>query len=140
MMQYVTTQGVQGICPPDWHLPTDEEWKQLEGKVDNQYGYPDPEWDGLGFRGFDAGLNLKSTNGWYSGGNGADLYGFTVLPGGYRYFDGNIYELGYSGTFWSSTDVGSYYAWPRGLFYNHGGVYRTDEGKGFGFSVRCLKN
>ena len=45
MMQYTTQQGVQGICPPGWHLPTDEEWKVLEGAVDSQYGIGDPEWD-----------------------------------------------------------------------------------------------
>jgi hypothetical protein len=28
-MQYVTTEGTQGICPTDWHLPTDEEWTTL---------------------------------------------------------------------------------------------------------------
>jgi len=26
MMQYTTTQGVQGICPTGWHLPVDAEW------------------------------------------------------------------------------------------------------------------
>ncbi|MCK5838660.1 MAG: hypothetical protein KAG99_02370, partial [Bacteroidales bacterium] len=24
MMQYVTTEGAQGICPSGWHIPTDE--------------------------------------------------------------------------------------------------------------------
>ncbi len=48
--------------PNGWHVPTDEEWKQLEGEVDTQFGYPDPEWDEIGERGFDVGLNLKSIN------------------------------------------------------------------------------
>ena len=48
MMQYTTQQGAQGICPPGWHLPTDEEWKVLEGAVDSQYGIGDPEWDNCG--------------------------------------------------------------------------------------------
>ena len=26
MMQYVTNEGVQGICPLGWHIPTDGEW------------------------------------------------------------------------------------------------------------------
>ena len=25
LMQYVSTQGVKGICPLDWHIPTDQE-------------------------------------------------------------------------------------------------------------------
>ena len=76
--------GVQGICPTGWHVPSDEEWKILEGTVDSQYGVGDPEWDDTGYRGYDAGNNLKSTNGWNLGGNGTDSYGFTALPGGYR--------------------------------------------------------
>ena len=28
-MQYITTQGVQGICPAGWHLPTEMEWTTL---------------------------------------------------------------------------------------------------------------
>ena len=44
-MKYTTKEGAQGICPPGWHIPTDEEWKLLEGEVDSQYEFPDPEWD-----------------------------------------------------------------------------------------------
>jgi uncharacterized protein (TIGR02145 family) len=43
IMQYTTQQGVQGICPTGWHLPTDEEWKVLEGAADSQYGIGDHE-------------------------------------------------------------------------------------------------
>jgi len=139
MMQYTTTQGVQGICPPDWHLPTDEEWKQLEGAVDSQYGYPDPEWDGAGLRGFDAGLNLKSESGWYSGGNGTDLYGFTALPGGLRNSDGTFGSLTRYTGFWSSSESGSH-AWDRNLDYIYAQVYRFNYSKAHGFSARCLKD
>ncbi|MBP6979046.1 MAG: hypothetical protein KBB71_12115 [Lentimicrobiaceae bacterium] len=40
-------------------MPTDNEWKILEGTVDSQYGVDDPEWDRMEYRGFDAGGNLK---------------------------------------------------------------------------------
>ena len=140
MMQYTTTQGVQGICPPDWHLPTDEEWKQLEGTVDSQYGYPDPEWDGIGWRGYDAGKNLKSTTGWYSGGNGTNDFGFTALPGGYRSYNGGFGSLGYDGGFWSSTEYDTNTAWSRGLLYSYSSVYRYGNSKDYGFSVRCLQD
>ena len=63
-------------CPIGWHLPTDDEFKILEGTVDSQYPVGDPIWNNTGARGYDAGLNLKSTSGWYYNGNGADLYGF----------------------------------------------------------------
>ena len=28
-MQWSTTEGVQGICPTGWHLPTDDDWTAL---------------------------------------------------------------------------------------------------------------
>ena len=137
-MEYSTTPGVQGICPSGWHLPTDEEWKQLEGAVDSQYGYPDPEWDDAGLRGYDAGLNLKATSGWNSGGNGTDLYGFGALPGGGRSTNGSFGYLGYRGHWWSSCS-GSY-AWVRGLYYGYDGSDRDDDDKASGRSVRCLQD
>jgi len=121
-------------------LPTDEEWKQLEGTVDSHYGYPDPEWDGTGSRGLDAGLNLKSTSGWNYGCNGTDEFGFTALPGGYRYYNGDFSNLGYYGYFWSSTEGGTDSAWVRRLSYGDDGVGRGSSSRNYGFSCRCLKD
>ncbi|MDD5694309.1 MAG: FISUMP domain-containing protein [Bacteroidales bacterium] len=95
-MQYVTTEGVQGICPDGWHIPTDNEWKILEGTVDSQYPVGDPEWELTGWRGFDAGGNLKETGftHWLSPNTGANnSSGFTCLPGGSSE-DGAFYSLG----------------------------------------------
>jgi uncharacterized protein (TIGR02145 family) len=140
MMQYETSQGVQGICPPDWHLPTDEEWKQLEGAADSKYGYPDPVWNGTGHRGFDAGFNLRSVSGWYYNYNGDDLFGFTALPGGLRNNWGDFYNIQYSANFWTSTEINDIAAWYRMLFFNYDNANRSDSYKEYGYSVRCLKN
>lgn len=138
MMEYTTTQGVQGICPPNWHLPTEFEWKQLEGEVDSQYDYLDPIWNQTGFRGFDAGLNLKSVTGWFPSGNGTDLYGFTALPSG-RWAGG--FELITNTTFyWSSTELNYNEAWYRELYYNDDGIGRDEYSKTRGYPVRCLKD
>jgi uncharacterized protein (TIGR02145 family) len=104
IMQYNTLQGSRGICPPGWHIPTDEEWKVLEGAVDSQYGIADPEWDNWEGRGFDVGLNLKSTSGWDGGNNGTDLYGYSALPGGYLYENYAFLSLGDRNYIWSSTE------------------------------------
>lgn len=142
MMQYNSQQGVQGICPSGWHLPMDEEWKVLEGAVDSQYGIGDPEWD-IEFdnRGFDAGTNLKSISGWYYEGNGTDLFGFSGLPGGYRYIGGSFVDVGYLGPWWTSTENFYDFAWDRGLDCFDPGVYRGyDYDEDYGFSVRCLRD
>jgi len=140
MMQYTTQQGAQGICPPGWHLPTDEEWKVLEGAVDSQYGIGDNTWDDYGYRGYDAGTNLKTTSGWNYNGNGTDLFGFSGLPGGSRDYDGNFDDVGDYGRWWPSTENSSLSAWFRFLYYNDPGVLRSNFSKEVGFSVRCLRD
>ncbi len=146
MMQYDTAQGTQGICPEGWHIPTDNEWKILEGTVDSQYPVGDPEWDDSGWRGLDAGDNLKEegTTHWFSPNTGAtNSSGFTGLPGGlrYRYWYESIYAyLGSYGYFWSSLQDSSDYSWFRRLSYNNTCVERFRTHITDGISVRCLKD
>jgi uncharacterized protein (TIGR02145 family) len=140
MMKYNTAQGTQGICPNGWHIPTDEEWKVLEGAVDSQYGIGDQMWDVFDWRGYDASTNLKSTSGWYSGGNGTDLFGFSGLPGGLRYSNGSFSIVGNFGYWWMSTECSIYDAWYRYLLYYLPEVYRSYIFKEYGFSVRCVRD
>ncbi len=140
MMQYVTTEGTQGICPMGWHLPTDAEWKTLEGIVDTQYGVGNPEWDGTDWRGFDAGDRLKTTTGWYNSGNGTDVFGFSALPGGYRGNGGYFYGIGYGGFWWSATESSYPNAWDHNLSYYYNKVNRTTSSRDRGFSVRCVRD
>ncbi len=140
MMEYSTTPGVQGICPLGWYIPTDNDWKILEGTVDSQYPVGDPIWTTSGLRGFDAGLNLKSTSGWHNNGNGTDLYGFTALSGGYRNIAGNFYTLEWSGKFRSSSRNSVSHAWYRLLSYDRDDIGRITNYIDEGLSVRCLKN
>ena len=143
MMQYTTLEGTQGICPDGWHIPTDNEWKILEGNADSQFPVGDPEWDNESFRGFDAGLNLKSSSGWYQNGNGTDLFGFSALPGGLRYDPGGgsffnyLHKITY---LWTSTESPNSYPYDRVLSYSSDQISRNEAIKELGFSVRCLKD
>jgi len=139
-MQYVTTEGTQGICPDGWHIPTDDEFKILEGTVDNQYGVGDPIWETEGFRGSDVGLNLKSTSRWINDGNGTNLFGFTALPGGLRGYQGGTDLLGSDAYFWSSGEASGSHAWLRVLFYPEYRVSRNHFYYSWGLSVRCLQD
>jgi uncharacterized protein (TIGR02145 family) len=49
------------LCPVGWRVPTDEDWKYLEGFVDTKYGVGDTVWMKLGLKGYDAGQRLKLT-------------------------------------------------------------------------------
>lgn len=143
MMQYDTLQGSQGICPPGWHLPTDEEWKVLEGSVDSQFGIGHGIWDLWGLRGFDAGKNLKTTTGWYNNGNGTDLFGFSAMPGSYRILAGTFDLTGHEGVWWTSSTAGPGKAWYVNLHYFSPKIGKWDDMwsmREYGFSARCLKD
>jgi uncharacterized protein (TIGR02145 family) len=143
MMDYSTMQGGKGICPQGWHIPTDEEWKVLEGSVDSYYGIGDGEWDiAWEWRGVNGGKHLKSNTGW-SGNPGTDLYGFRALPGGNRNPDGAFYVGGYTCTFVTSSQYieKNNWSWTRGLSHLISMINRQyNIPKNYGFSVRCLKD
>ena len=65
----------RSIAPKGWHVPTDEEWKQLEMYL----GMSQSQADQYASRG-DEGKKLKSTYGWR--GKNTDDYGFAALPAG----------------------------------------------------------
>ncbi len=138
MMQYVTTEGVQGICMEGWHLPTDAGWCDLEQEVD-----PTITCSSSGWRGVDGGGKLKEsgTTHWNSPNTGAtNSSGFTALPGGYRGTDGSFGNQGYYGYWWSSSEGDASDAWYRYLRCDYARVYRGNYSKSYGFAVRCLKD
>jgi len=141
MMQYTTQLGAQGICPPGWHLPTDEEWKVLEGAIDSQYRTGDPEWDWWDMRGSDIGIKIKSTTGWDDNWNGTDTHGFKLMPGGFRYFnDGKFYHAGGHANMWSSNSHTSCYKWYRFVIGYIKESYRNSAPLDDGYSIRCIQN
>ncbi|NQV01160.1 MAG: hypothetical protein HQ542_00810, partial [Bacteroidia bacterium] len=138
MMQYVTTEGTQGICPTGWHLPTDAEWCTLENYVDTGT----VTCNSTGMRGTDAGGNLKETGTthWQSPNTGAtNSSGFTALPGGYRFIHGSFYHLTSNAYFWSSSEIGSS-AFYRYLYNNFPFVCRNTYILTFGLSARCVRD
>jgi uncharacterized protein (TIGR02145 family) len=127
MMQYLTIQGVQGICPGGWHLPTDAEWTALTTYLGGESV---------------AGGKMKETgtSHWNSPNYGAtNSSGFTALPGGYRFTNGAIFDKGYNGHWWSSSQSDASNAWYRYLSTSYAQVYRFSNNILQGFAVRCLK-
>jgi len=127
MMGYSTTPGMQGICPEDWHLPTDDEWTAITTYLGGESV---------------AGGKMKETGTthWNSPNTGAtNSSGFTALPGGNRFGIGVFLQLGNESNFWSSTIFSTYYPWFRTLSYDSPTVYRDNTPTSFGFSVRCMR-
>ena len=116
----------RGLEPKGWHIPSDDEWTVLTDYLGGEEK---------------AGAKMKSKTGWAEGVNGTNSSGFSGLPGGGRSLDGTFGPIGGLGFWWSSTEVGTGFAWFRYLFYASGSVYRKGSfSKGSGFSVRCLRD
>lgn len=123
---------VRGVCPEGWHLPDTTEWNVLFAAVAGKAT---------------AGKMLKSTEGWYSYGNGSDLFGFSALPASYRVSSGYYNPLGDDANFWSltiengsETNDDSDYAYVMILEYNRDYAKWSRIGKECALSVRCIKD
>ena len=129
------------LAPEGWRIPSDEEWKYLEGYVDTYYKVGNDVWNKTGSRGLDAGKKLKSESCWNTDGNGTNNYEFSALPGGERLLrNGEYFILGSNGFWWTSTESGSEEAWFRIIIYAFDDVIRSTHNKGHGFSVRCIRD
>ena len=127
----------RNIAPEGWHVPSDDEWKELEMHL----GMIQLVADSAGLRGTDEGSKLKSTSHWSRSGNGNDDFGFSVLPSGYRLSNYGFFEgMGYYTHIWSSTDYDGDHAWDRGLAYSYSAIGRGYYTKTYGFSVRLVRD
>jgi uncharacterized protein (TIGR02145 family) len=131
----------RGICPSGWHIPNNDDWDKLFLYVDLENDGNGFHWDSGGYESQTAGKYLKARNGWTSGGNGEDTYGFSALPGGYGNSNGYFYNVGDDGLWWSASEYSSYLAYNRGMRYDgeiasYYGYYDKNDL----FSVRCLQD
>jgi uncharacterized protein (TIGR02145 family) len=111
------------VCPLGWHVPTLNEWKQLE----NYLGGAEI-----------AGGKIKSTGTyfWSSPNTGAtNESGFSALPGGFRQGLNGDNALGYVANFWTSTD-----GYLVNLEYSNSKMTKTRVNNKYGCSVRCIKD
>jgi uncharacterized protein (TIGR02145 family) len=128
----------RGLAPEGWHIPSQNEWKQLAKAL----GGEDV-----------AGEKLKSSTGWKNKDDkgklsryfkqGTNESGFTALPSGQRFGNGNFTKKsGHFGRWWSSTEniVHIYY----GLFSDSNELSETPNSKDYyadyGYSVRLIKD
>ena len=140
MMQYSTIESTQGICPSGWHLPSDDEYKTLEV----QLGMTQAGADATGSRGSDQGSKLAGNESLWQDGtlDQSAVFGtsgFAALPGGVRTENGQFFTLSAFAIFWSSKETGEN-SWIRNISSNETKVYRNNEDKSIGHSVRCVQN
>ena len=136
LYNWFTVNDNRNLAPAGWHIPTDEEWKQLEMYL----GMSQTVVDNTGHNRTWVGHMLKSTNGWNYNENGTNSSGFTALPSGYRLLDGSFITIGNRAYFWTSTVDNTEYAWYSYMNYDTGIVIYDPFYKISGFTVRCIKD
>ena len=141
----VSFEGRRGICPEGWHVPSDAEWTTLTEYVSNNHACNgNSEYNAKA-------LAIDNENYWNRGDVSESFpcepeydpatnnaTGFSAVPSGLWYDGFNL--AGNYANFWSSSSISGDYAYDRSLSYNNVSVYRYNNDKYVGFSVRCLKD
>jgi uncharacterized protein (TIGR02145 family) len=130
--------GVTGICPSGWHIPLDNEWKELELCI----GMDPLSVDSLGWRGTCEAEELKmsGSTGFNAIFPGEALKSFANQP------DYLYRNFGITATFWCSDEINDpnhYYLGytTRMISINTSKIYRYPASDSpTQFSVRCLKD
>jgi uncharacterized protein (TIGR02145 family) len=131
--------NVQGVCPDGWHLPDDDEWKELEMEL----GMSALVAEKYDWRGYSEGgmLKLPGTEFWNEPNEMAtNESGFNAAGSGRREDNGSLSDIGNYTGFWSSTDSGDNGALLRGLHTQRGEIRRLSVSKKEGYPVRCVKD
>ena len=121
----------RGLAPLGWHVPNDADWTTLSNCIGNGD-------ETL------VGIAMKSTTGWGVGSEGTNSSGFTGVPGGFRFVDGNFQSVGIEAFFWNTTL--SVTGAPLTEYLSE---FNSDLGQSYyldvsnlqlGYSVRCVKD
>ena len=144
----------RGLAPKGWHIPSDGEWtaltnslggtysagKKLKSKkfIDDGHKYYVSD-DAQGFK-FVDGSQIISKENWKVKANCNNESGFSGLPGGIRNKDGQFYNIGPVGHWWSSTDKGTTTAWCRSIQNDDDYLLVNYIEENYGLSVRCIKD
>lgn len=107
----------RGIAPKGWRIPTQSEFEALIKEVTN---------------------NSEILRQMTGGSNNINK-GFSLLLAGGRDTSGYFYDLDYVPYFWSSTEYDSINATHMVLPYHESNISVSHKNKGYGFSVRCLR-
>jgi uncharacterized protein (TIGR02145 family) len=148
----------RGLSPTGWHIPIGKEWFILEcygsdtlfivssNKIRFRYAKnyfekseigPDP-----GSYIENAGDKFKSIDKWKSHDNikATDEFGFSVIPSGVRWENGEFWGTEIFCAFWSYNKPNPFSASYRLFFFNKSGIYYYTDNEKAGYSVRCIKD
>jgi uncharacterized protein (TIGR02145 family) len=134
----------RGITPEGWHVPSLADWTTLWNHVQTAYAGTN------GSSGMKRGTELRKDSGWPLGHNGTNETGFAGMPGGLRPSKGAFNHIKDQGWWWSVSGEGkSAYAAHLTKLSSEvatadpvAHIFKPDNlmDKGFGLSVRCVKD
>ena len=131
------------LAPKGWHIPTDDDWKELEKYL----GMSQLQTDSISWRGTDQGdqLKIKGLKGWkrYEDVWPTNKSGFNALAGGCRLQDGTWGSPGLFATafWWTATENSTgNTAFYRHIDYKKENIFRHSISKNYGMNIRCIKD
>lgn len=132
LMNYSTVAGSQGLCPANWHVPTDAEWQTMIAAaggtlITSNGGY--------------GGNKLKAVGEGFGAGLGTNTSGFSAKAAGDRDSYGIFYGLTLRSIFWTSTQNGPPSAYQFTLWAENDTIFHGGNAQKItGFSCRCVRN
>ena len=121
------------ICPKGWHVPSTAEWSL---SINYMGGF-----SVAGDNMKSTGDNVAGTGLWVPTNTGTDFYGFTAHPGGYRFQNGDFFNINRDAKFWHATENSvTSNANTLELDYRFPVAPTGFKSKVSGLSVRCLKD
>ena len=161
--------NVQGVCPDGWHVPSNEEWGELERYVSGVPGFTYSEDSTYIAKVLAADTGWVTPESWYSDTEEtAYLFGavkrmrdtkqrpdFRTFNPGWKQednnatgftavpagrFTGGFMAKGMEANFWTASRSHDVYVWYRYLNAGSPVVYKTYNTRDYGFSVRCIRD
>lgn len=141
---WFTVADLRKIAPEGWHIPTVYEIDSLQNYlIENGYNYDMTTNDNK------IAKALSSSSQWFSntiqGTVGYNLQtnnrsGFSIMPSGYKGYDGYFYELRNFAYLWTASSNVNNTAYSISVRSDQANLIRNLHNKNYGFSVRCIKN
>jgi uncharacterized protein (TIGR02145 family) len=132
----------RGLCPVGWHIPTDTEWANLINYAETYAGGANPATCATTGSCSNAGAVLKENNTDYWNSLGTPTannnLNLTVRGAGYNY--SGFYGRKTDAYFWTSTQGTAGGGRIRNFVYNNASVSRSNNGKSWYLSARCVKD
>jgi len=123
-------------CPAGFHLPTQKEWNRMLNYVGNENDTGDYKYPARYLKAYGEGHCSSYAND--TAYICEDKYGFSALPGGTGFSDGNFDYMSYA-DWWSATEYADEdaYGWSMDSFIN--AMWKKAD-KGSFYSVRCVQD